>query len=62
MIALRKRDSQDPAGSFYRDRAVSAPGVFVFLVTLAASVATAFLTSRAEPAIAIVLIAVYLLF
>ena len=62
MIALRKRDSQDPAGSLYRDRAVSAPGVFVFLVTLAGSVATAFLTSRAEPAIAIVLIAVYLLF
>ena len=62
MIALRKRDGQDPAGSLYRDRAVSTPGVFVFLVTLAASVATAFLTNRAEPAIAIVLIAVYLLF
>jgi regulator of protease activity HflC (stomatin/prohibitin superfamily) len=62
MIALRKRDSQDPAGSLYRDRAVSVPGVFVFLVISAASVATAVLTNRAAPAIAIVLIGVYLLF
>jgi regulator of protease activity HflC (stomatin/prohibitin superfamily) len=63
MMALRKRDGQDQAGgSLYRDRVVSAPGVFVFLVILAASVGAAVLTNRAAPAIAIVLIAVYLLF
>src|SRR5437870_9686979 len=62
MIAFSKRESQDQAGTLYSDRPMSAPGLFVFFVILAASVATVAVFNRPVLAIALALIGVYLLF